>query len=62
MFLKVLRKALNKTGKDAILIATGDPMHVNDNDASPLFYKKYKEIISLLRKIDAEDLKIMLNL
>ncbi len=60
-FLEVLRGALNKTGKDAIFIATGDLMHVQEKRASPLFHKKNKEIISLLQERNADDLKLKLN-
>jgi AmmeMemoRadiSam system protein B len=61
IFFGVLKKALYKTGKDVIFIATGDLMHVREKEASPLFHKKNKEIMSLLQETNADDLKLKLN-
>lgn len=56
-FLRALEKLMVKTGKNIILVATGDLMHVFERNLSPKFHQDNAKIISLLKKVDAENFR-----
>lgn len=61
-FIEILREAIVKTGKNTLVIATGDLVHNSKWRVGPYFHQRNREIITLLRQANPENLKTRLSL
>lgn len=60
-FLNALQKVIFKRGRNVVFVVTGDLMHIRGWKTTPQFHQKNKQIINLLKKANAEDVRMMLN-